>query len=163
MITVFLSPLVSKALRRMRANSSKASSGTAERLIGDQAYDSESLGPRSGGPLRHRDDRTASRSTSGTHSGWLSLAALPQALASGATFCLAPSLSSAGHPLGVPRRKLLRHGTPRLHANPVQMFIRVNNRIGQGYKSRIVADTTVVSPAPAGRQLIDWHSNKWPA
>jgi transposase len=29
MITVFLSPLVSKALRRMRASSSKASSGTA--------------------------------------------------------------------------------------------------------------------------------------
>ena len=32
MITVFLSPLVSKALRRMRANSSKASSGTASSI-----------------------------------------------------------------------------------------------------------------------------------
>jgi hypothetical protein len=32
MITVFLSPLVSKALRRMRANSSKASSGTVSSI-----------------------------------------------------------------------------------------------------------------------------------
>jgi hypothetical protein len=32
MITVFLLPLVSKALRRMRANSSKASSGTASSI-----------------------------------------------------------------------------------------------------------------------------------
>jgi transposase len=33
MITVFLSPLVSKALRRMRANSSKASSGTVSSIL----------------------------------------------------------------------------------------------------------------------------------
>jgi len=33
MITVFLSPLVSKALRRMRANSLKASSGTASSIL----------------------------------------------------------------------------------------------------------------------------------
>jgi transposase len=32
MITVFLCPLISKALRRMRANSSKASSGTASSI-----------------------------------------------------------------------------------------------------------------------------------
>jgi len=29
-----------------------------------------------------------------------------------------------GSPLGVPRRELLRHGSSRLHANPVQVFMR---------------------------------------
>ena len=48
MVTVFLSPSVSKALRRTKANSSKGSSGTASstrfpRLIGDKAYDSDRL------------------------------------------------------------------------------------------------------------------------
>jgi hypothetical protein len=38
--------------------------------------------------------------------------------------CLAASLSSLGDSLGVPRRELLRHGPPRLHANPVQVFMR---------------------------------------
>ena len=49
MITVFLSPLVSKALRRTRANSSRALLGYSfldtlpVRLIGDKAYDTDRL------------------------------------------------------------------------------------------------------------------------
>ena len=48
MVAAFLSPLVSKALRRTKANSLKASSDTASdtlpaRLIGDKAYDSDRL------------------------------------------------------------------------------------------------------------------------
>jgi len=31
--------------------------------------------------------------------------------------CLASSLSSAGDPLGIPRRELLRHGAARVHEN----------------------------------------------
>src|SRR5712691_1044146 len=48
-----------------------------------------------------------------------------QALASGTTLCLAASLS-IGHPLGVPSRELLRHGTPRLHANLARVLIAPN-------------------------------------
>jgi hypothetical protein len=49
MMAVFLSPLVSKALRRTKAGSLKASSGTASStpsrygLIGHKAYDSDPL------------------------------------------------------------------------------------------------------------------------
>jgi len=39
-------------------------------------------------------------------------------------FALASSLPSLGDPLGVSRRELLRHGPPRLYANPVQVFMR---------------------------------------
>ena len=45
-------------------------------------------------------------------------------MASRATVCLAPSLSSAGDPLGVLRRELLRHGSSQMHTNPVQVFMR---------------------------------------
>jgi hypothetical protein len=38
-------------------------------------------------------------------------------------FRLAPSLSSASDPLGVPCRELLRHGPPGLHANLAQVFM----------------------------------------
>src|SRR5712692_7401734 len=93
------------------------------RLIGDKAYASP-LGSQSGRALWHRVDRPASRRAPRTDSGRPSLAALPQALASGTILCLAPSLSSVGDPLGVPRRELLRHGAPRLYANPVQIFMR---------------------------------------
>jgi hypothetical protein len=99
------------------------------RLIGDKAYDSDrldrDLADRYGIEMiaPHRGSRR------GTQSGWPSLAALSQALASGTTFCLAPSLSPVGDPLEIPRRELLRHGAPGLHANPVQTFLRpVENR-----------------------------------
>ena len=94
------------------------------RLIGDKALRQRPPGPGSGGALRHRDDRTASRAAPPTDPRWTPLAALPQTLARGATLCLAASLSSAGDPLGVPRRELLRHGPPRLHANLAQVFMR---------------------------------------
>jgi hypothetical protein len=42
----------------------------------------------------------------------------------GTTLCLAASLSSVGHPLGVPRRELLRHGAPGLHANLAKAFMK---------------------------------------
>jgi NAD(P)-dependent dehydrogenase (short-subunit alcohol dehydrogenase family) len=45
--------------------------------------------------------------------------------ASGTTFCLAASLSPLGHPMGVPRRKFLWHGAPRLHANLAEAFMSV--------------------------------------
>lgn len=48
----------------------------------------------------------------------------PPRIASRTTLCLASSRSSAGHPLGVPRRELFRDGAPRLHANPVPVFMR---------------------------------------
>src|SRR5450631_293398 len=75
------------------------------RLIGDKAYDSDRLDRDLAS--RYGIEMTASRIASGTHSGWPSVAPLPQALASGTTLCLAASLSSPGHPLGVPRRELL--------------------------------------------------------
>jgi hypothetical protein len=68
-------------------------------------------------------NRTASRSAPAPDAGRSSFAPLPQTLASRATFRLAPSLSSAGDPVGVPCRELLRHGPPRVHANLVQEFI----------------------------------------
>src|SRR6184192_1062324 len=40
------------------------------------------------------------------------------------TVRLAASFSAARDSLGVPRRELLRHGSSRLHANPVQVFMR---------------------------------------
>lgn len=39
------------------------------------------------------------------------------------TFCLAPSYSSVGDPLGVPRRELLRHGPARVYADLAQVFM----------------------------------------
>jgi hypothetical protein len=60
-----------------------------------------------------------SRRAPGTHTGRSPVAAIPQALASGATLCLAESLSSIGDPLGVPRRELLWDGASRLHENPL--------------------------------------------
>jgi hypothetical protein len=91
------------------------------RLIGDKAYDSdpsdcdlaerygiEMIAPHRG--LRRsptQDGRPLRRYT----------------LASRETLRLAPSLSSAGDPVGIPRRELLRHGPPRVHANLVQEFI----------------------------------------
>src|ERR1700722_6228553 len=56
-------------------------------------------------------------------SRWSPFAPLPQTLASGTTFRLAPSLSSACDPLGVPRRELLRYGASGLHTNLVQAIM----------------------------------------
>jgi hypothetical protein len=81
-------------------------------------------GSPSGRNLRYRDDRPTSRRAPGTDTGWACLEALPQTLVSGTTVCLAASLLSAGDPLGISRRELLRHGAPGLHANPVQVFMR---------------------------------------
>lgn len=86
------------------------------RLICDRAYDSDRLDrvsvERYGivmiAPHRGVPDNNARRP---------SFAPLPQTLASRATIRLAPSLSLAGDPLGVPCRELLRPGPPRVHAN----------------------------------------------
>src|ERR1035438_7655827 len=69
-------------------------------------------------------DRAPSRRAPRTHTGRSPVAAVPQALASGTTLCLAASLSSIGDPLGVPRRELLRHGASRLHTNLAQAIMR---------------------------------------
>ncbi len=94
------------------------------RLIGDKAYDSDrldrDLAERYGIEMiaPHRGERRTP-----TQDG-RPLRRLSPTLASGTTFCVAASFSSARDPLGVPRRELLRHGPPRLHANPVQVFMR---------------------------------------
>jgi|ERR1700734_914153 Putative transposase of IS4/5 family (DUF4096) len=80
-------------------------------------------GPRSGRALRHRDDRTPSRRAPGIHTGGSPVAALPQALASGTTLCLAAPFSPLGYRLGVSRRELFRHGAPRLHTNLAQAIM----------------------------------------
>ena len=73
--------------------------------------------------LRHRDDRTPSRSAPGADIRWSCFAPLPPTLASGTTFRLAPSFSSARDALGTPCRELRRHGSPGLHANLAQEFM----------------------------------------
>src|SRR5205807_2159218 len=81
-------------------------------------------GPRFGQALLHRNDRTASRRAPKADARWSPSASLPPTLASRTTFRLAASFSAARDSLGVPRRELLRHGSSRLHANPVQVFMR---------------------------------------
>src|SRR5580704_15902132 len=65
-----------------------------------------------------------------------SFAPLPQTLASRATIRLAPSLSSAGDPLAVPRRELLWHGSPGLHANLAEVSMS-----GYSYRSATMGST----------------------
>src|SRR5206468_1167087 len=79
---------------------------------------------RVGRALWHRNDRTASRRAPKADARWSPSASLPPTLASRTTFRLAASFSAARDSLGVPRRELLRHGSSRLHANPVQVFMR---------------------------------------
>src|SRR5205807_9587233 len=81
-------------------------------------------GSRVGRALWHRNDRTASRRAPKADARWSPSASLPPTLASRTTFRLAASFSAARDSLGVPRRELLRHGSSRLHANPVQVFMR---------------------------------------
>src|SRR5438876_7504396 len=95
------------------------------RLIGDKAYDSDrldrELAERYG---INRNDRTASRRAPKADARWSPSASLPPTLASRTTFRLAASFSAARDSLGVPRRELLRHGSSRLHSNPVQVLMR---------------------------------------
>lgn len=95
-----------------------------ERLIGDKAYDSDRLDPGSGRQIRDCDDRSASRKATGTDARLAASATLPQTLAGGAALRLASSLSSARDSLGVPHRKFLRHGPPRMHEDHAEVFVR---------------------------------------
>ena len=144
LITVFLSPLVSKVLRRTRANSSKRPRAQLPRhppgaVDRRQSVRQRPPGPRSGRALWHRDDRTASRTAPGTRHR---TAALRRYRSVGEWNDSSPgcTLSSLGDPLGVPHRELLRHGPSRLHANPAQVFMRPVLMVFRSPRSNYVDD-----------------------
>jgi len=127
--TVFLSPSVSKLLRRTKANSSKSTGEQLPRptpgpVDWRQSLRQRSLGPPPADTVRHRDDRAPSRTPEAPDSGWTTLASLSTTLDGRAALRLAAQFSPPGHALGVPRRELLRHGPPRLHENHASLFLR---------------------------------------
>jgi hypothetical protein len=93
-------------------------------------------------PMEWEDTRTVLNSilwALGTGAQWRiaeQISSVPDpAIAASSSGC-----GKAGNPLGVPRRKLFRHGAPRLHANLAQTFMSVysyrNATMGSTFEAR---------------------------
>ena len=94
-----------------------------ERLIGDNAYESDRAGCGTGKPWR-RADRPAPEDPETADARRSPAASLPTEVEDRATFCLAPELSADRRALRANRGELSRHATPCLQPHSLAGFMR---------------------------------------